>query len=221
MTATTDADLLLQRVLAEPDCDALRLIYADALDEQGGQENQIRAELIRTMVDVAQSEPDFKLDWSVYEHSDDARKRRTCELVRMLSRYGVVFDTGREIDGLSACVWRRGLIEEWNGQIGLWNDFADSMCARHPIRAVTFSPMYEGDYLRTEWWTNEGNRYITQQAEWTMPNRPTQEYRNQVSYSVLQYNPTLVVEEFRRQVRAATVEVFKKWWPTVKTFEWK
>jgi uncharacterized protein (TIGR02996 family) len=49
---TDDADALLRAVLAAPDDDAPRLIYADWLDEHG---DPARAEFIRAQVVLARS----------------------------------------------------------------------------------------------------------------------------------------------------------------------
>jgi uncharacterized protein (TIGR02996 family) len=48
----TDGDLLLARVIADPACDAVRLVYADWLQENGQPE---RAEFVRVQVELART----------------------------------------------------------------------------------------------------------------------------------------------------------------------
>lgn len=57
MTTTTDLDALLAAVLAQPDEDTVRLVYADCLDEQGGPVASHRAEFIRNQCEIAKRCP--------------------------------------------------------------------------------------------------------------------------------------------------------------------
>lgn len=57
----TPADVgeaLFQSILAEPEDDATRLVYADWLEEHGGEEGQARAEFIRVQVELAKAGED-------------------------------------------------------------------------------------------------------------------------------------------------------------------
>src|SRR5215471_219969 len=54
MTVTHDLALLLQAVLADPDDDAVRLAYADLLEEDGRRQ---AAELIRVQCEMARPDP--------------------------------------------------------------------------------------------------------------------------------------------------------------------
>jgi uncharacterized protein (TIGR02996 family) len=45
----SDGDLLLARIIADPACDAVRLVYADYLEENGQPE---RAEFVRVQVEL-------------------------------------------------------------------------------------------------------------------------------------------------------------------------
>jgi uncharacterized protein (TIGR02996 family) len=49
---TADLDALFRAILLDPLDDLLRLAYADALDEAGGEENTARAEFVRTQVAI-------------------------------------------------------------------------------------------------------------------------------------------------------------------------
>src|SRR4051812_26470093 len=67
----SDEKALLAAIFAHPDEDAPRLIYADWLDEQGGESNADRAEYIRLEVAHARDFPEVR--WS--KAKDDARER--------------------------------------------------------------------------------------------------------------------------------------------------
>jgi len=54
----SDHDALLGGVLANPDADLPRLVYADFLEETGTPGNVARAEFIRTQIELASEEPD-------------------------------------------------------------------------------------------------------------------------------------------------------------------
>lgn len=56
----SDGDALLSAILSQPDADVPRLIYADWLDEYGGELEQARAEFIRVQVALSQITP---LEW--------------------------------------------------------------------------------------------------------------------------------------------------------------
>jgi uncharacterized protein (TIGR02996 family) len=51
----TDRDALLRAIAANPDDDTPRLIYADLLDETGGEVNVARARFIRLQIDLARN----------------------------------------------------------------------------------------------------------------------------------------------------------------------
>jgi uncharacterized protein (TIGR02996 family) len=53
----SDGDALLSAILAEPDEDVPRLVYADWLDETGGELERARADLVRTQVALAHVPP--------------------------------------------------------------------------------------------------------------------------------------------------------------------
>src|SRR5262245_49018815 len=67
----SDEAAFLAAILANPDEDTPRLVYADWLDEQGGTSNVARAEYIRLEIDFARNFPEVR--WS--KEKDEARKR--------------------------------------------------------------------------------------------------------------------------------------------------
>jgi uncharacterized protein (TIGR02996 family) len=84
----THADAFLQEILAHPDDDTPRLIYADWLDEHGGPAGEARAELIRVQCRLADAtlrrELRNRLSWR--EHQ--LLRRHTPEWVRPLRGLG-------------------------------------------------------------------------------------------------------------------------------------
>ncbi len=215
---STDTDLLLQQIIANPDDDTLRLVYADALDEVGGELNALQAELIRTMMEI----PDFKLDWSmnaiVYDNSVDARIRRVANIVRrsfslsMGTRYWM---------GWSNCRWRRGFIYAYRGSFDGWNEAGDDICKRHPIELVEFNPRdgtFWGDLVSLSTHRKLENRCTILRAEWKAKGKPKQVYEQYVSDRDWDYI-TSAQTMFQSEVRARTDGVLRNWWPTVR--EWK
>src|SRR5438046_2537388 len=118
------ADPLLQAVLAEPQDDALRLVYADWLEEHGDPD---RAELIRLQCELARLEP------------SDRRGQRLRRRERALLR-----EHGKEWAGPLGRLkcspylgWRRGFVDsvrEVEAQEFL--DHLPAFFERHPLRVV-------------------------------------------------------------------------------------
>jgi uncharacterized protein (TIGR02996 family) len=67
----SDEAALLAAIRAHPDEDTPRLVYADWLDEQGGESNRERAEYIRLEIEFARAFPERR--WS--KAKDEARRR--------------------------------------------------------------------------------------------------------------------------------------------------
>jgi uncharacterized protein (TIGR02996 family) len=56
----SDGDALLATILAEPDADLPRLVFADWLDEFGGAADRARAEFIRVQIELAGGQADVR-----------------------------------------------------------------------------------------------------------------------------------------------------------------
>lgn len=216
--------LLLDRIKADPDDLTLRLAYSDELEEVGGEENRVRAELIRTMVDIHRDDPAFRLDWSmnskVYDGSADERIRRTAALVRRtayLSHYSSPDWTFL----FSLMIWRRGFPEEFRGTVREWAEVGDRVCATGPVTAVEFKPFYWGDVfggfgvpLIT---SDVRNDWVTAEVKWKVKGKQVVEWKHTAvvwTQGVAERFNDLV----QREVSTRTVEVFRGWWPTVKEF---
>lgn len=133
----TDHDALLAAIIANPDDDTVRLVYADWLDENGQGE---RAEFIR--VQVALSTPTLGADGT-----GDSQKRH--ELVRreaaIMSRRGPVEGRGKwwadygPGDRVSVVEWLRGFVSEVTCTLADWLAHGPAIVAAHPIRRVVLT----------------------------------------------------------------------------------
>lgn len=142
----TDGTLLLAAILAQPDEDTPRLVYADWLQENGQGE---RAEFIRVQVEYA------RIHAHVAAHNDDACEtcRRGFYLSDLLTTKFRVprsapapFATddpwhllGLETDYIGPrreWDWYRGFVEAVRFSAADWLKFADAILAAHPVREV-------------------------------------------------------------------------------------
>jgi uncharacterized protein (TIGR02996 family) len=228
-TAVTNVDLMLKAVLAEPDEDTVRLAYADALDEAGGEEDTLRAELIRLMIDINKEQPDFRLDWGmnskVYSESADHRIRRSVELVRLMFKANFFITQPLSIKKTmpeyhSYSVWRRGFVEEYVESIKGWDEVADDICLRHPIKKVRLKPLYQWDFLRTEVRADPPNWFVRYKAEWQIGNRQRWTYHQAVPERDVQFDAEGVQGRWEQAVWTETAKVFHIWYPTVEEFKW-
>src|SRR5688500_17908994 len=96
-------DAFFHALQQEPDDDALRLVYADRLEENGGDPEAAHADLIRTQVRLA----------AVTPLTQDAREQAaelTARQDALLSRWQCVW-LGDLADTLQGWTFRRGLVE--------------------------------------------------------------------------------------------------------------
>src|SRR5262245_3280499 len=115
-----EADALLQSVLADPDADAPRLVYADWLEEHGEPE---RAEVIRTQVELARLPADDR------RHRPLARREQallTAHRDHWLADLGL----------LHPCEFRRGFVEHADLHATTFLTGADDLFRRTPLRSV-------------------------------------------------------------------------------------
>ena len=89
-------DAFLRAIIADPDDDLPRLVYADFLDETGDPD---RAEFIRVQCRLAETE----------EHDPHFRELEDREHALLAANEGRWF---REREGLNEWVWRRGFVDE-------------------------------------------------------------------------------------------------------------
>jgi uncharacterized protein (TIGR02996 family) len=125
---TNDGDALRQAILAQPDDDIARLVYADWLDENG---QASRAAFIRAQITAEQAEP----------HSPDARKH--CATAQKL--YDENWRGWTKYPGQCVLGWefRRGFAEHAEVNVASFPREATALFAAEPIRSLKmtrFSP---------------------------------------------------------------------------------
>jgi uncharacterized protein (TIGR02996 family) len=118
---TDDADALLRSVLAAPDDDAPRLIYADWLDEHG---DPARAEFIRAQVELARPS------------TDRARREQLVQAERTLLRANGAAWTAWLPAWVQEREFRRGFVEGIRCEAGAFISGADEVRRRTPLSAV-------------------------------------------------------------------------------------
>jgi uncharacterized protein (TIGR02996 family) len=137
MPASTDREGLLAAIRAAPGDDTPRLVYADWLDEHGGDAEQARARFIRLQIESdrlrRQSEDDGCPE-------PDAVGPMEKEAERLLRKNKAAFLTGLPIGNGFAIYFKRGMPENAVARSG--KDFARravTAFAAAPIRSLTFS----------------------------------------------------------------------------------
>jgi uncharacterized protein (TIGR02996 family) len=122
----TDEDALLKAICAEPDEDTPRLVFADWLDEQGGDVNSTWATFIRGQVRLAR-EPD----------ADGGKLARRVGVVQNEFLKGKWIDRlGVAADGLVWAVWERGFPELLSGRVPAVRVAWPRISDRVPVRAL-------------------------------------------------------------------------------------
>src|SRR4051812_1415999 len=117
----SDGDALFQAILAAPDDDAPRLVYADWLDEHGDPD---RAEFIRVQCRLARV--------PFYEAGYPALRDRAAELyVRHMTEWRLDWLPPRQ-------VFRRGFVEEVPLRADLFARHARALFEQTPLRTVHF-----------------------------------------------------------------------------------
>lgn len=129
----------MRQVCENPKDDTVRLVFADWLDEYGG--DPLRAEFIRLQIDLHHSEPGYVLDWKqnskIHDESMNPKIRRAAELCRrnfmgqQTSWSSDTFASWPTMAQLGA-VWSRGFIGEWHGHTNHVVAYGDRI-GEHPV----------------------------------------------------------------------------------------
>ncbi|HYH68204.1 MAG TPA: TIGR02996 domain-containing protein [Urbifossiella sp.] len=127
----TDRDALYAAVLAAPDDDTPRLVFADYLDDTGVRADGIRARFVRNQVALARAEPWSDEFDTLYRATapveDHYRKAWATGIDGIVIPDGNAFDRG--FLGRVTCFSKRFVAD------------AAKLFAAHPVRAVKFSAM--------------------------------------------------------------------------------
>ena len=122
----TDDEALVRAVVAHPDDDTPRLVYADWLEETGRPD---RAAFVRAQVDAARAEP-----WT------PARRRATAAAARLLDRHRD--DWHPAWAGGMRVEYARGFVERVVVDPDVFPVVADTVFANAPVRALGFRRNY-------------------------------------------------------------------------------
>ncbi len=201
----TTGDALLRTILAAPDEDAPRLVYADWLTEQGREEMAafIRKEItdgddnareeFRAIVMAAlpsTNGPAFSLPsgWRV-----------TCEP----SRYGAYPQHARPIgEPWGRCLARRGFVECVTCDAADWLTHADAITAAHPVREVTLTtrPFGDVDFGPTRQWWGELSAKLWPGITFTLPPEPRRDQYAHWNPVTLEARPAITPIRFTEEM---------------------
>lgn len=122
-----DRDALFAAILAAPDDDLPRLVFADYLEEQGHPAHAARAAFIRLQIDAEKLPLDsaLRLEWS----------RQIGELrPQFRDEWATAFAPGE----LNGCVvnYHRGFVDEIQIHVEKWIQFHEKMFAVAPVRVL-------------------------------------------------------------------------------------
>lgn len=133
-----DGDALLAAIVAQPDEDTPRLVYADYLDERGGGWNTARAEFIRLQVanvNVPGTYWELKGTWRRITRFADLLAVQPWTEPKVMAELRKESGYVQPSNSTSGVLWRRGFIE---GVLCSGHALAASFgdLARHPLREV-------------------------------------------------------------------------------------
>jgi uncharacterized protein (TIGR02996 family) len=107
-----------------PEDDALRLVFADFLEDRGDDESSARAELIRVQVKLAALSP---FTSGAAQQSEELTARQN----ELIARWQRVF-IGEWADTLHGCTFRRGMVEAIHADASAFLDHAERWFAEWP-----------------------------------------------------------------------------------------
>lgn len=127
----TDRDALYAAILAAPDDDTPRLVYADYLDDTGVRMNAIRARFIRNQIALARTD-----QWS-----DEADRLRRA-IGPVWSHYGKTW-ASPNLDGVSSSGFARGFVESVSCESEWFWSHGESAVRSHPLRGAYFADLFD------------------------------------------------------------------------------
>ena len=143
----TDGDAILAAILANPDDDTPRLVYADWLDDQGDAGLSMRADFIRASIGVARVPPCTQRQCSGAVPCGDCSDRqrldsRAAALWTGSLREPTLTAVGLDPNGSAYVTMTRGFIDQLGGVSAAdWLANGDAIVKAHPVRRVTLTTM--------------------------------------------------------------------------------
>jgi uncharacterized protein (TIGR02996 family) len=148
----TEREQLVAEIVANPDCDTLRLAFADWCDEHG---EAARAEFVRAQVRGENPRP---LSAQAREWLPVWWRPSTLLVIdRLKGRVSVRDGHGQTFPCSRRVVARRGFAESVTCTLSDWLAHGPAICAAHPIRRVTLGK--EPILLGTGWGFGECHNY--------------------------------------------------------------
>jgi uncharacterized protein (TIGR02996 family) len=114
----------LQAIIAEPEDDTPRLIYADWLEDHAGPDGAARAALIRAQVRLGQLPEEHPDRPALEDEADDLLAQHEERWAAEVSRIALEWD------------WRRGFIEQVTVSADAFREQGEELLARNPVREV-------------------------------------------------------------------------------------
>jgi uncharacterized protein (TIGR02996 family) len=199
----TEREALVAAVIAEPEDDLPRLVYADWLDEHGESE---RAEFIRVQIENP--------SWHCSFNNADGKPQIDTKL---MNRHGYDW-LGRWLyqNGGRYWGWRRGFIDEIAVSAEDWLAICDDLLPQHPVRKVHLTTPLEGN-----WWIGSGPTDTDSESATDFDVRVSPNPHETV-FRYGGYDRAVTATDVRRQRRIGpagvftSAHIFRAFWPTVK-----
>lgn len=158
----TSEQNLLGEILANPDDLQVRLVYADFLEERGGEWDCSRAELIRLQCELTKrncTDPDYNVAGEIFQDGFDVQKAkereeellRTCRLLlfEITDLLHTTYKNGEQ--PIQDWKFKNGFIEAITIEPNAFVKHGEDLLKLQPIREVTFRgiPLNEPGYIET------------------------------------------------------------------------
>jgi uncharacterized protein (TIGR02996 family) len=166
MPAATAAAFLID-VLAYPKDDMPRLVYADWLDEYGGERGRKHADFIRLQVRLARTQHDHRPGGASLGGRCPA-----CALCKEL--WPLECWAQDHLVGAALCgrvTFRRGFVEEFWGPCRVWLEHGPALARAAPVAWVGLTDREPRNALRPDewWWWEEDEAHLVPVARCNLP----------------------------------------------------
>lgn len=151
----TDESAFLATIIANPDDDAPRLVYADWMEERGDEDGVARAEFIRVQCELAANHPAHCNHKALTGQSCRwcSLRRRERELLTALG-YGSsprYYPSSAKNDyDYCGCKLRRGFVHSVNCEWAFWQSHAAAIMGDTPLREVFLTTLPASGFYQTK-----------------------------------------------------------------------
>ena len=183
----TIQDAFVADIVANPEDDTPRLIYADWLEDHGGEDGEARAEFIRAQ---CLREKYFRPTYDEAAGSDSAA-------ARLLRRFGHDWMGNDRYDAGwgRSCVWSRGFIAEVHAPLATLQEHLPRLVQEHSIERVRATNKNPEDRMSREnvvvWWGIEhghfdASDFVPYDVWELMPGEPNGEFPHAKDYHTVE-----------------------------------